>query len=767
VTSASISEPILCSPFLEPERHHVFRGGTITEEIAEGRRYSSHLTPVPQAKKVKGSPTLFEPEREEENRLVNHVREQVGRWRKAGYPNASTTTRALLDYWRRSDRDRPLFFAQLEAVETAIYLAEVARSGSDPYFETALADANREYNANLPRVAHKMATATGKTVVMAMLITWHALNKAANAQSHVHSDAFLVVTPGLTIRDRLRVLLPSDAGNYYKEMDLVPPAKVADLLKARVVVINFHQFLARQRRDAPATALGKAILAGGGPTNFAESPAQVVARVMKDLKGKKNIVVINDEAHHCYRPKQTEVDAESLKGEDLSEAKERDEEARVWFSGVELIASRVGVRWIHDVSATPFFLSGSGYPEGRLFPWVVSDFPLIDAIESGLTKIPRVPVDDTALEQVPVYRELWKHVKDALPKKGADKRAANNEPLLPASLEGALHSLYADYEKRFSAWQKREEAVPTGSTPPVFIVVCNNTTVSKLVYDWIGGWEQPDSQFIGGKLPLFSNHADGKPLARPLSILVDSRALDGGEMPKEFKAVAGDEIARFKREYSERFGRSADELTDADLLREVMNTVRKPDTLGEHVRCVVSVSMLTEGWDANTVTHILGVRAFGTQLLCEQVVGRALRRRSYAVDEATGFFTPEYGEVYGIPFNFIPTHADAGPDPDPKPVTRVRALPDRADCEIRFPHVVAYRYEIPDGELHAEFTMRSCGSTPRTCRSRPMSAGSSARGSPTRWRACRSNGSRRWPTRSPSGCLTSISPMPRTAREPR
>ncbi len=289
------------------------------------------------------------------------------------------------------------------------------------------------------------------------------------------------------------------------------------------------------------------------------------------------------------------------------------------------------MRAIYDLSATPFFLRGSGYSEGTLFPWVVSDFSLIDAIESGIVKVPRVPVaDDAMASQGPTYRDLWQYIRDDLPKKGRKTEAVGGEPKLPKELQGALHSLYGNYEKVYRRWQQQTAAAATdGRTPPVFIVVCNNTNVSKLVFDYIAGWEKPLSDDTTdacrpGKLPLFSNVEGDRWAGRPNTILVDSEQLESGEaMSAEFRKLAAREIEEFKAEYRQRFpGRDADKLTDEDLLREVMNTVGKPGKLGEHVRCVVSVSMLTEGWDANTVTHILGVRAFGTQLLCEQVVGR-------------------------------------------------------------------------------------------------------------------------------------------------
>jgi type III restriction enzyme len=302
----------------------------------------------------------------------------------------------------------------------------------------------------------------------------------------------------------------------------------------------------------------------------------------------------------------------------------------------------------------------------------------------------------------PTYRDLWLRIREDLPKKGRKTAAVGGEPKLPAELQGALHSLYSNYEKYYRLWEQNGEASCKGLTPPVFIVVCNNTNVSKLVFDWIAGWEKQigDAPVVqAGQLPIFRND-DGRGdwLHRPNTILVDSQQLESGEsMSEDFKKIAAREIEEFKAEYRQRFpGRDAENISDEDLLREVMNTVGKAGKLGEHVKCVVSVSMLTEGWDANTVTHILGVRAFGTQLLCEQVVGRALRRMSYAANEE-GRFEPEYAEVYGVPFSFIPcSGSPTEPQPGPIP-TRVRALESRIACEITFPRVVGYRYDL-DGE---------------------------------------------------------------------
>jgi type III restriction enzyme len=473
-------------------------------------------------------------------------------------------------------------------------------------------------------------------------------------------------------------------------LDLAPPESLPDLGTAKIVIANYHAFKAKDRGDAGK--LTKSILASGQASAFVETPAQVVRRVCREFGNKRNILVINDEAHHCYRSRLPSEPAalaaglsEKLTGDDRKEAEQREEAARLWINGLEAVQEIIGVKAVYDLSATPFYLRGSGYPEGTLFPWVVSDFSLIDAIESGIVKIPRVPVADDAMTgDFPTYRDLWYRIRESLPKKGRGTDAVSGPPQLPQELEGALQTLYEHYQRQYQEWEQDTEAQVNGRTPPVFIVVCNNTNVSKLVFDHIAGYETEQTHPDGaayvspGKLPIFSNVEGNRWLHRPNTILVDSEQLESEEgMSSEFKKLAAVQIEEFKAEYRQRFpGRDVENLTDQDLMREVLNTVGKAGKLGEHVKCVVSVSMLTEGWDANTVTHILGVRAFGTQLLCEQVVGRGLRRMSYTLNDK-GHFDPEYAEVYGVPFSFIPC-AGSRDEKEKKPPTP-KTRPSQSD----------------------------------------------------------------------------------------
>jgi type III restriction enzyme len=723
--------PILNSPYKEPGRHHALDadGQPLNEPPRAGRRRSEYITPVPKPRKKKqradkaqgklglqsDDDISTDDQKYDPTPIINEIRNHLATWRAAPQAAWSVTpaTARLLNHWRSYDFQgvRP-FFCQLEAVETIIWLTEVARSRKQyaTIWEHVLG-ANEQANPELMRLAMKMATGAGKTTVMAMLIAWQAVNAARSPTSNVFSRGFLLIAPGITIKDRLRVLLPSDVENYYKTRELVPSDLLDDITRAKIVITNYHAFQLREVLEV--NKVGRSLLQGRHePIATKETEGQMVRRVADELMGLKNIVVINDEAHHCYREKPNNEDLDELKGDDKKEAQTENDAARLWISGIEIFKHKLGVRAVYDLSATPFFLRGSGYVEGTLFPWTVSDFSLMDAIECGIVKLPRVPVADNIPEaEVPIFRELWEHIRDEMPKKGRSKGQGDLDPQsLPAKLQTALVALYNHYEETFERW--RQVGI---ETPPVFIVVCNNTSASKLVYEWISGWQRPvanDSEELRtmhhGNLRLFSNFDEhGNRLARPNTLLIDSKQIESGEaLDDDFRRAAALEIEQYKRQKAQRWGAAgAGEVSDTELLREVMNTVGKKDSLGEQVRCVVSVSMLTEGWDANTVTHILGVRAFGTQLLCEQVVGRGLRRYSYQLN-SENLFDVEYADIMGIPFDFTAKPQVASPQP-PKKLTRVHALRERAALEIIFPRVVGYRIDLPEEKLQATFTPNS------------------------------------------------------------
>ena len=721
------NRPILNSPYEYPSRHwELDESSQPTNRILDTRRRVSFVSPIPKAKKRQGvaaeqtSLVFDEASRKladggqqyDLTAIINAVRRQVDAWRSLPDPaqwRVTPETARLLQHWRhhRFSGIRP-FFCQVEAAETAIWLTEVApqagRAGRD--FLDHLANANRDANPDLPRLALKLATGAGKTTVMAMLIAWQTVNAARRPQSSRFTRSFLVVTPGITIKDRLRVLQPNDPDSYYRSRELVPTDMFADLDKARIIITNYHAFKLRDRLELSKG--GRTLLQGRGePLAAQETEGQMLQRVMPELMGAKGILVLNDEAHHCYREKPGEDDEGDLKGDDRREAERNREAARLWISGLETVQRKLGLNRVFDLSATPFFLRGSGYAEGTLFPWTMSDFSLMDAIECGIVKLPRVPVaDNIPGNDMPKFRNLWEHIGKRMPRKGRGKAAGLDPLSLPVELQTALQALYGHYEKQFELWQKAGIEVP-----PCFIVVCNNTSTSKLVYDYISGFlrDNPDGSktLVNGRLALFRNyHEDGTALGRPRTLLIDSEQLESGEgLDKNFRDLAANEIERFRREIVARTGdrRQAENLSDHDLLREVMNTVGKAGRLGGSIRCVVSVSMLTEGWDANTVTHVLGVRAFGTQLLCEQVVGRALRRQSYDLND-DGRFDVEYADVLGVPFDFTAKPVVAPPQPPRETVQVIAVTPDRDACEIRFPRVDGYRVELPDEHLSAAFS---------------------------------------------------------------
>ena len=715
--------PILNSPYDYPARHwELDESGQPTNQVLDRRRRVSFITPIPKPKKGgNAQPALAldetalrvatEGQQYELAQTINDVRMAVDRWRALPDPaqwQVTPETARLLHHWRHHEFShfRP-FFCQVEAVETVIWLTEVAHAPGNAgrRFLQNLNKTNRQASPDLSRLALKLATGAGKTTVMAMLIAWQTINAVRRPGSKRFTRGFLVVTPGITIKDRLRVLQPNDPDSYYQSLELVPGDMLGDLDRAKIVITNFHAF--KRRETMEVSKGGRALLQGRGPDlRSLETEGQMLQRVMPELMGMKSVLALNDEAHHCYRENPGDADEGDLKGDDRKEAEKNREAARLWISGLEAVGRRLGLARVIDLSATPFFLRGSGYAEGTLFPWTMSDFSLMDAIECGIVKLPRVPVDDNIpTGEMPKFRNLWDHIRKDMPKKGRGK-ASNLDPLkIPVTLQTALEALYGHYEKTFALWQDAGIEVR-----PCFIVVCNNTSTSKLIYDYIAGFHRENSDgsttLENGRLALFRNFNDyGNALARPQTLLIDSEQLESGDaLDKNFRTMAADEIERFRRDRIQRTGdiRAGDNISDQDLLREVMNTVGKPGQLGETIRCVVSVSMLTEGWDANTVTHVLGVRAFGTQLLCEQAVGRALRRQSYELNE-DGLFPVEYADVLGIPFDFTAQPVVAPPQP-PRKTVQVKAItPQRDACEIRFPRVAGYRVELPEERLQATF----------------------------------------------------------------
>ena len=750
----SADNPILNSPYDEPKLHYDTdsEGSLDYNIVCNGRRIFKPDSSVIPSRQT-GQKEVFEWNEDAEQyntHIINLCRKEVNVWRTSNYPNTTRVTNELLTFWFNNPErlvTKKLFFAQQEAVETAIWINEVAeKSNAGQHILNLLKigqqTVSADKNDQLPRVAFKMATGSGKTVVMACLICYHYFNRQEYRNDTRFADYFLIVAPGVTIKSRLGVLFvdtknknPKDIEDYYRVRGLIPLNLEYRLenLNARLVITNYHTFepkILQGNKRSPFD--GKVNLKGEKiDTNNKEDFGQVVKRTLGKFKVGSRVLILNDEAHHCYLPKS--------KGK-TTENEDSDENARaaVWFSGIREISKRFKVQSVYDLSATPYYLTGSGHPPYSLFPWVVSDFGLIEAIESGLVKIPFLPESDNTQElTMPVLRNLYDHVRDELPKKGQrtkkSEAAAEGSkfielpPKLPTLVKGALDQFYNHYVEYFNGIRKQnEERLNIFSAPPVFIVVCNNTSVSKEVYKYIAGYEyvSEDGELVTrhGAKELFSNYdpSTNKPLKRPPTLLIDSDALENGEqINDDFKKIFITEIEEFKKDYARMHGQgSLENISDSEILREVVNTVGKQGKLGSHIRCVVSVSMLTEGWDANTVTHIMGLRAFGSQLLCEQVAGRALRRMNYYLqgydkegnptDDKRKIviekFPPEYAHIIGVPFKLF-KGGKTEPPVIPVDMTHIESIPDRQqEMEIEFPNVVGYRIENFDGEIKSDFS---------------------------------------------------------------
>ncbi|MCX8081723.1 MAG: DEAD/DEAH box helicase family protein [Bacteroidia bacterium] len=742
--------PILNSPYEEPLLHYATDadGSLNYKNIIQGRRiFTPDIQVVPTRQDPQSS--IFEVNdltAEYSDHLINLCRKEVGKWRTEKYPNTTRVTKELLQFWFENPERHAqikLFFAQREAIETAIWLNEVAgRSNAGQNILKKIRDAQKTVSEKpedqLPRIAFKMATGTGKTVVMGCLILYHYFNRQEYKNDVRFADYFLVVAPGITIKDRLGVLFVDiknkhQREDYYFQRGLVPQNLEHRLenLNSRLVITNYHAFEPKTLQGNKKSPFDGKVNVKGKKQENKEDFSQVIRRILGKFKKNSRLLIINDEAHHCYLPKSSGVT------EDNEEADENTK-AAVWFTGLKEISLRYKVQYIYDLSATPYYLQGSGYTPYSLFPWVVTDFGLIEAIESGLVKIPFLPESDNTQEITQAkLRDIYSYVKDELPRKGQRRKKSEAKeegktlkeapPKLPALVKGALDQFYNHYKDYYDGHRKQLEERPNlFSPPPVFIVVCNNTSVSKEVYKYIAGYEFENENgelvTVSGHYDLFSNYdlTTNKPLKRPPTLLIDSDALENSDqINDEFKKIFASEIEEFKKDYARIYGQgSAERITDAQILREVVNTVGKPGKLGAHIRCVVSVSMLTEGWDANTVTHIMGIRKFGSQLLCEQVAGRALRRMNYFLQGydkdgnptndkrkiVVEKFPPEYAHIIGVPFKMFKS-GKTSPPPPPVNLIHIYALPERQSAyEITFPNVLGYRVENADNELKYDYS---------------------------------------------------------------
>lgn len=707
-----VERPILCSPYEVPLLHWQYARETGEATKMAGRRPARYWYKTKDS--AAGQLALELVEGQDDLVVVNQLRQDVARWRESRWEGATPITKELLRHWWSPKRGRRLFFCQLEAVETLIYLAEILQSGKRPRFKPVFSPADLEKLVDTPanpdllpliRYGCKMATGSGKTVVMSMLIAWAFCNRGRAPSDVRFSRGVLVCCPNLTVNERLQVLRPERPDNYFVEFDVVP-AKLRPLMQnGRVLVANWHKF-------APESEHVEDGKSWGVVNKGAETPEAFARRVLGDLYERMPIMVLNDEAHHCYRPAPLE---EKLSREEAKAAKSDRDKATVWVEGLDKInnlgggrssgPSRAGIRLCVDLSATPFYLQGSGHVEGSPFPWLVSDFGLVDAIESGIVKIPRLPVSDTTGRPEPTYFKLWRTIVEERlePAEFLPGRAKKPKPeAVFREAQGALTQLAAQWVERF---KYIEEASPGQEhIPPALIIVCDNVDIAEVFYRKISGEEPIDAATAQDVAEAEAEEdwgGSGANSARRRSKPSPKVSYGHGVVfPEYFANRAGlkrtiridtDLLAKAE---SDENNKSKKEM--AEELRKVVATVGKRGEPGEHVRCVVSVQMLTEGWDANNVTQILGLRAFRSQLLCEQVVGRGLRRMDYTPDPETGLLTEEYVDVYGIPFTVIPYKGRPAnkPEPDDKPKNHVRAMPERAEMEMRFPVVEGYAFAL-------------------------------------------------------------------------
>ncbi len=746
MTDFEVPEPIICSPYEEPAEHWSLTEGEPPERKA-GRRPAGYFYTEPGGSDD-GRPATGVAI---ELKLVNRIRQRVGQWRTDGWLGSTGTTLELLQYWHRDGRKHRLFFAQLEAAETIIFLTEARRDYLDgltiPFDEPS--DRRKIENGYraFRRYACKMATGTGKTTVMGMLAAWSILNKVHDRGDGRFSDVVLVVCPNVTIRSRLGELDPRHGdASLYRTRDLVPQDLMGDLAQGRVLVTNWHVFepqgvhaggvsakvvktgirkrlrefitigekstVARGRRYLTLDEYTRQVNAGllhvldeerdrGGSLTrvyveaerYVESDTSLVNRVLgRDVGAKQNILVFNDEAHHAYRIRKEEPDPDEadLYG-DEDDAEEFYREATVWVDGLDRIHKLRGINFVVDLSATPYYLGRVGQEANRPFPWVVSDFSLTDAIESGLVKIPQLAVRDTTGQEIPGYLNIWRWILPKLSpaERGGRKGSAKPEAVLkwantPISMLGGL------WEELRVAWTASEDDRRT----PVFILVCKNTAIAKVVYEWLAE-NRPPMGIPPAGIPGFVNTPD-----RINTIRVDSRVVhetDSGRAKSDdasWMRYTLDTVGRTTWP-SDRFGNPIYPEGFEDLAHTRPGQPLHPP--GRDVRCIVSVGMLTEGWDCSTVTHIVGLRPFMSQLLCEQVVGRGLRRRSYEVRQVDGteLMTEEVSKVFGVPFHVIPFKASGTGSTEPAPKRwHVHAIPARAALAITFPRVEGYRQAV-------------------------------------------------------------------------
>jgi type III restriction enzyme len=658
--TATIDQLIISSPYDEPAEHWKYDRETRRFTREPGRRPAGYV------RASDASKSFDDPGEFVELPLVNKIRPRVDAWRSADYPGASGITRRLLKHWRDTEQreGKRFFFCQLEAIETLMWLAEAPES------DRVGIKVPRD-GGEFTRLCSKMATGSGKTILMSMLIAWQVLSKVTYPQDKRFSKNILVIAPGLTVKNRLEVLVPGSAGNYYQEFQIIPPGledKLRQGQTCRVQVRNWHKLdWESEEQLSKRRSVDKR-----GPL----SDEAYVREVLGEMHTAENILVINDEAHHAWRvpPK---VKIAGLSKDELKEATK-------WVGGLDRIHRARGILMCYDLTATPFAPTGRKSGEETLFAWIVSDFGLNDAIESGLVKTPRVVVRDDG-EQTSKYKSKFYHIyTDPEVKPDLNRKVEPHIPL-PDLVGMGYYFLGKDWLETAKKW--REDGI---NAPPVMITVTNLThTAARVQY----AFEHKRIRIEELCDPDKILHIDSKVLdeaeaqEEPADVLVEAEAVDEkDEEASEDTAEENGDAPKKKLTKKER----------AERLRKTVDTIGREGQPGEQIQNVISVGMLSEGWDAKTVTHIMGLRAFTSQLLCEQVVGRGLRRTSYDVNEQTGLFEPEYVNIFGVPFTFLPHEgsADAPPPPPAKGKTRIEPLPERrAQYEMSWPNVIRIDHE--------------------------------------------------------------------------
>ncbi len=643
-----IDKLIINSPYEEPAHYWHYDRDTQTFSKREGRRPAGYIMATPNSKSF-DDPGIFMP-----IELVNVIRPRVKTWRENGYPGVTGMTRRLLEHWQDPEerKDRRFFFCQLEAIETLIWLTEA------PEADKVGIDIPGD-GGEFARWCSKMATGSGKTIIMAMVIAWHVLNKVTYRQDTRFSKNALIIAPGLTVKSRLQVLKPSVTGNYYEEFNIVPAGLMDKLREGKILIHNWHT-LAWDTQEKLDQKTKKGQLRSIDKRKHMEiSDEAYIRQALGDMENARNLLVINDEAHHAWRVN-PEAEGKYTRQRDL---KDSADEATVWVGGLDRIHRARGILRCFDLSATPFAPSGKKAAEEALFGWIVSDFGLNDAIESGLVKTPRVVIRDDSIRTKALRSRLYHIYADDEVRDDINRKAEETEPL-PDLLINAYYLLGQDWLETKRAWEKA-----TFKVPPVMITVANRTETSSRI-----------------RYAFDHNQILIKELCDPERTLqIDSKVLDTAESATEVIDIDIPEDDEGDAEESPKLTKKQ----QAEWLRKTVDTVGKPGEPGEQVQNVISVGMLSEGWDAKTVTHIMGLRAFSSQLLCEQVVGRGLRRVSYDVAE-DGLFEAEYVNIFGVPFTFLPHEGgeDGPPPPPPPPKTKIEPLKEKQQHELVWPNIV-------------------------------------------------------------------------------